>query len=106
MKYVFLDGEKILSHADLHRAFAQALEFPEYYGKNLDALRDCLTDETEPVGVIAVHADLLREHMGRRWKPFLRLMDDLTEDEPGFRFWPEPFGGERREESGERRVES
>ena len=99
MKYVFLDGEKILSHADLHRAFAQALEFPEYYGKNLDALRDCLTDETEPVGVIAVHADLLREHMGRRWKPFLRLMDDLTKDEPGFRFWMEPFDEELRVES-------
>ena len=91
MKYVFLDGEKILSHTDLHRTFADALDFPEYYGNNLDALHDCLTEQEEPVGVIVVHADLLKEHMGRRWKSFLRLMDDLTEDEPGFRFWQEPF---------------
>ena len=37
MKYVFLDGEKILSNADLHRTFAEALDFPAYYGSNLDA---------------------------------------------------------------------
>ena len=94
MKYVFLDGEKILSNADLHKTFAEALDFPEYYGKNLDALRDCLTETEGPVCVIAVNADLLGERVGRRWKAFLRLMDDLTEDEPGFRFLPEPFGTE------------
>ena len=91
MNYVFLDGAKILSHADLHRAFADALDFPDYYGRNLDALRDCLTEQAEPVGVIIVHANLLQEHLGRRWKGFCRLMDDLTDDEPGFRFWLEPF---------------
>ena len=94
MKYVFLDGEKILSNADLHRAFAVALDFPEYYGKNLDALHDCLSEMPDPVCVIAVNVDLLKEHMGRRWKSFLRLMNDLTKDEPGFRFLPEPFGEE------------
>ena len=102
MKYVFLDGEKILSNADLHRAFAETLDFPDYYGRNLDALHDCLTDMEEPVGVIAVHTDLLRERVGRRWKAFLRLMDDLTEDEPGFRFWNEPF---EWEEDGEEETD-
>ena len=94
MKYVFLDGEKILSNADLHRTFAETLDFPAYYGNNLDALRDCLTETEGPVCVAAVHTDLLSEHVGRRWKSFLRLMDDLTEEEPGFRFLPEPFGTE------------
>ena len=91
MKYVFLDGEKILSNADLHRTFAETLDFPEYYGNNLDALRDCLTETEGPVCVAAVNTDLLSEHVGRRWKSFLRLMDDLTEEEPGFRFLSEPF---------------
>ena len=91
MKYVFLDGERLRSPDELHRAFADALDFPAYYGHNLDALHDCLTEQAESVGVIVVHVDLLKEHMGRRWKSFLRLMDDLTEDEPGFRFWQEPF---------------
>src|SRR6478752_9753549 len=30
--------------ADLHQDFADALDFPDYYGRNLDALNDCLRD--------------------------------------------------------------
>ncbi|MYV37527.1 barnase inhibitor [Streptomyces sp. SID1328] len=29
---------------DMHRAMAAALDFPDYYGHNLDALNDCLGD--------------------------------------------------------------
>lgn len=90
MKYVFLDGRKISSPAELHHAFADALDFPEHYGNNLDALHDCLTEQPEPVEVIAVNTALLRERLGRKWKPFLRLMDDLRQDEPDFRFTMEP----------------
>ena len=35
-----------LTPAELHREIAQKLSFPHWYGKNLDALYDCLT-ETE-----------------------------------------------------------
>lgn len=94
MKYVFLDGEKIASPAELHRAFAEALSFPDWYGNNLDALRDCLTETEEPVEVIAVNTALLRDNLGRKWKPFLRLMDDLRDEEPGFRFKMDPLDDE------------
>lgn len=91
MKYVFLDGESIESNALLHRAFHEALGFPGYYGNNLDALNDCITDMTEPVTVIAVHTQLLKERLGRRWTSFLRLMNDLEKKDAGFRFLAEPF---------------
>src|SRR4051794_26826167 len=32
------------SAADMHRELAFLLQFPDYYGKNLDALNDCLGD--------------------------------------------------------------
>lgn len=32
------------SEADLHLAFEQRLSFPSYYGRNLDALDECMTD--------------------------------------------------------------
>ena len=92
MKYVFLDGEKIGNNASLHAAFAEALEFPDYYGKNLDALHDLLTELREPVTVIAVNTEALRAHISRRWNGFLRLMNDLAEEMDGFTFLPEPFG--------------
>ena len=44
MKQITLDGN-ILSDAALdHDYLKDQLQFPEYYGKNLDALYDCLTD--------------------------------------------------------------
>lgn len=35
------------SPARLHQALAQKLDFPDWYGNNLDALYDCLTDLEE-----------------------------------------------------------
>ena len=37
-----------LDKAGLHRAFQEALAFPQWYGHNLDALYDCLTELSEP----------------------------------------------------------
>lgn len=39
-----LDAGTWLSDDDLHRDIAAALDFPDYYGGNLDALADCLRD--------------------------------------------------------------
>ena len=40
MRFV-LDGARIPDRAALHRALAEGLRFPEWYGGNLDALHDC-----------------------------------------------------------------
>jgi RNAse (barnase) inhibitor barstar len=41
---VSLDCSEWSDEADLHRGIATALDFPSYYGRNLDALNDCLSD--------------------------------------------------------------
>lgn len=48
MRIIELDGECIKKYS--HDYLKEELSFPDYYGKNLDALYDCLTDigvETE-----------------------------------------------------------
>jgi RNAse (barnase) inhibitor barstar len=40
---VELDGNRIESESDFHRAISAALDFAEHYGRNLDALWDALT---------------------------------------------------------------
>ncbi len=39
-----VDGDRTVDKASTLDAIAEALSFPEYFGKNLDALYDCLTD--------------------------------------------------------------
>ena len=44
MEEKVIDCTKIHCQEDLHEMFRQILCFPEWYGCNLDALYDCLTD--------------------------------------------------------------
>ncbi len=37
-------GGRVTSEPELHESLAEALSFPDYYGKNWDAFRDCLSD--------------------------------------------------------------
>ncbi len=44
MEEIELDCGKITTAQQLHEALAEALHFPRWYGRNLDALFDCLTE--------------------------------------------------------------
>ena len=48
MKSVSLDAKKMLEKEKMHEYFAKKFDLPEYYGKNLDALFDCLCEINEP----------------------------------------------------------
>ena len=48
---VRLDGRQISDKKQLHDQLSMELGFPAWYGSNLDALYDCLTDISEPVAV-------------------------------------------------------
>jgi len=47
MNYVVIDCTKLVDEASVHDAFSQALEFPDYYGRNLDAMYDLLSSSSE-----------------------------------------------------------
>ena len=44
MEEKIIDCARIHNREDLHAVFREALTFPEWYGNNLDALYDCLTE--------------------------------------------------------------
>ena len=61
-KEYILDCEEMYERKVAHEYIAEVLEFPDYYGKNLDALFDCLT-EMEECSICFVNLDAL-EQMG------------------------------------------
>ncbi len=56
MKKITLDFENISGKEEMHKYLAENFEFPGYYGGNLDALFECLTDIAEPTAVNIVNA--------------------------------------------------
>ena len=51
MRIAVLDGDAISTREELHDALARELALPAWYGRNLDALYDCLTDLSVPTTI-------------------------------------------------------
>jgi ribonuclease inhibitor len=61
---VRLDGRQISDKKQLHDQLSMELGFPAWYGSNLDALYDCLTDIHEDTLLVVSHWEQLMEQLG------------------------------------------
>lgn len=77
MREFILDGGAIHDRRELHAALARGLEFPHWYGCNLDALRDCLTDLTE-TRLTIVNPQALETALGPYAQSFFRVLEDAA----------------------------
>ncbi len=75
-----------------HDALKKALSFPDYYGRNLDALHDCLTDLKDTQLVIEDCA-VASEKM-EKWPGFLSVFFDSAAENPGLEIRLLPGNGE------------
>lgn len=80
MNYVYLGKETVETMEDVHRLFQEAFSFPDYYGKNLDALYDCLSEVAEPSLVLLSDADVLRSRLGEKYETLLLVLNDSLEN--------------------------
>lgn len=80
MKMILIDMEEINSFDEIHDIFQERLEFPEWYGRNLDALYDCLTDVTDDLYICIDHCNLLTERFPEKATAFLELLENLEEE--------------------------
>lgn len=80
MKHCILDGETIETREQLHETLQREMELPEWYGKNLDALYDCLTDSHEPISIEIRNREALTEHLGRYAKALEQVIRDAAEE--------------------------
>lgn len=80
MKTVTIKGSEVIDMRDIHRTFAEALDLPDYYGNNLDALYDCLSEQEEPVTIELCETDQLDLNLGVYFDSLLRMLMDAAAD--------------------------
>ena len=76
MREVTLDVTPFEEKISLHRYFKEMLDFPFYYGANLDALYDELTSETDDLRITVV---VPKEPKGKM-KEYLPRLTQVLED--------------------------
>ncbi len=85
-----VDLSEVKTVEALHAALKEAFEFPEYYGGNLDALHDCLTDiavkatEAEPITVTFAGYKKAKRALGSDFHNFRNVLNDVSEEYPNF----------------------
>ena len=78
MKYT-LDGKEMTSLIKAHEHIAQALKFPGYYGKNFDALFDCLS-EMKDAEITIINTDDIIENLGQKGVTLLGIFEDAADE--------------------------
>lgn len=80
---IVLNGAELTDRETAHAYLARMLSFPDWYGNNLDALYDCLT-EMGPCTILLLGADALRRAGGYGAK-ILSTLEDAARDDPDLR---------------------
>lgn len=80
MRKITLDLNRMTSLPALHNYLHQALELPEYYGMNLDALHDCLTELAIPTEIIVPAKVKDEKYLGWYGAQLLQVLEDAAEE--------------------------
>ena len=82
---VILDASRMENREDTFVYLKEQFQLPEYFGNNLDALYDCLTDVQEETVVILRDRAALEEHLGGYGRRFLKLLEEVSRENPHIR---------------------
>lgn len=80
MKTIRLDAARLRWRGEAMDLLGQALELPDWWGRNLDALHDCLTELGQPLRLELSDRDAAAATpFGRR---LLRVLEDSARENP------------------------
>lgn len=80
MKEITLDITPFEDKIPLHRYFKEMLDFPFYYGGNLDALYDELSSNTEPLDITLRYSAKPKGRMEQYVPRLLKVFEDAARE--------------------------
>ena len=85
MNIIILDGRRMTDRRRTHTYLAQALSLPDYYGRNLDALYDCVT-EMSGVQIVLTCIAEMSENLANYGDMLLAVFAEAAEENPNIVF--------------------
>lgn len=77
MKHIVLDFSEVKSWWELHEYFKTVFDLPDYYGRNMDALWDCLRCSFEEDTTITIQG---LESLPNEMEPMIAVIRELFQD--------------------------
>ena len=80
MKTTILNGKRMRYNKSAHDYLKRKLQFPDYYGDNLDALWDMLPTISDPIEIILLNSKSLYENLGDYGVELVRIFVEAMEE--------------------------
>ncbi len=76
MRQIILDASHMTDRQTTHEYIADQFQFPDYYGHNLDAFHDMLTEIFEPTLIKIEHSECIETQLGNYGLVLLDVLRD------------------------------
>lgn len=89
MRCCYLEGKRMTDKQAAHAHLKEVLGLPDYYGNNLDALYDCLTEAGDYTLVCLTGPEQVRENLGDYGDRLIATLRDAGAENPNLHlvFW-------------------
>lgn len=80
MREIRLNGEKMINKATVHAYLKEKLSLPNYYGENLDALWDCLSEENSLKKITLYNSKAMIDNLGAYGEAIIRVLEEVAKE--------------------------
>lgn len=80
MKKVILNGKRMITKEKTHAYLKRKFNFPDYYGRNLDALWDLLSVWDKELLIVIINKADVIENLEAYGNSLLKLFDELDDE--------------------------
>lgn len=80
MKEIVLDIDNVCGADEFYDLLGKQIELPAYFGRNLDALHDVLTEQPETIKITLVNTDVMEAMAPKFLRKLKRMLEDIANE--------------------------